>query len=101
MNKWFRRAVGTVGLAGGMLLLGTGTAHADDATPFGGGLDDLLLPIGDSNSPGLSPDARMVLEPNTVQAGPALHAPTGQTRTEGLPSLGGLPAVSGLPTLDG
>src|SRR5256885_14134248 len=31
MNKWFRRAVGTVGIAGGFLLLGAGTAHADDS----------------------------------------------------------------------
>jgi hypothetical protein len=42
MDKWFRRAVGTVGVAGGMLLLGTGTAHADDAVPVGG-LNDLDL----------------------------------------------------------
>jgi hypothetical protein len=31
MNKWFRRAVGTVGIAGGVLLLGSGTAQADDS----------------------------------------------------------------------
>jgi hypothetical protein len=31
MNKWMRRTVGTVGIAGGIWLLGSGAAHADDA----------------------------------------------------------------------
>src|SRR5579859_2986671 len=32
MNKWLRRAVGTVGIAGGVWLLGSGAAHADATT---------------------------------------------------------------------
>ncbi|GAA0710516.1 hypothetical protein Drose_02255 [Dactylosporangium roseum] len=46
MNTWFRRAVGTVGVAGGMLLLGAGAAHADDTALAPGKLDDLLAPSG-------------------------------------------------------
>ncbi|GAA2621917.1 hypothetical protein GCM10010399_61360 [Dactylosporangium fulvum] len=46
MNTWFRRAVGTVGVAGGMLLLGAGAAHADDTALAPGQLDDLLAPSG-------------------------------------------------------
>src|SRR5262245_49952321 len=47
MNKWFRRAVGTVGVAGGILLLGAGTAHAEDVATTAGALDDLISPAGD------------------------------------------------------
>ncbi|GGM33260.1 hypothetical protein ACFFX1_33525 [Dactylosporangium sucinum] len=43
MNTWFRRAVGTAGVAGGMLLLGAGVAHAADETASGQ-LDDPLVP---------------------------------------------------------
>jgi hypothetical protein len=35
MNKWFRRAIGTVGIAGGVLLLGAGAAQADDTMTHG------------------------------------------------------------------
>ncbi|MEH1125699.1 hypothetical protein [Micromonospora sp. CPCC 206061] len=52
MNKWFYRAVGTVGMAGGFLLLGGGAAHAEDvdAIPatdpleLQGLLDDFFTP---------------------------------------------------------
>ena len=53
MNKWFRRAVGTVGIAGGALLLGTGAAQADDSVPAAedpqllhGLVEDVLSPSG-------------------------------------------------------
>src|SRR4051812_3075317 len=57
MNKWFRRAVGTVGIAGGVLLLGAGTAHADDSVAaakdpqqLNGLFDDLMKPTGGPNN---------------------------------------------------
>ncbi|MDQ7906631.1 hypothetical protein RB614_19125 [Phytohabitans sp. ZYX-F-186] len=54
MNKWFYRAVGTVGIAGGFLLLGGGAAQAEDvdATPpsdpqqLQGLLDGFFTPLG-------------------------------------------------------
>lgn len=54
MNKWFYRAVGTVGIAGGFLLLGGGAAQAEDvdATPatdplqLRGLLDEFFTPTG-------------------------------------------------------
>src|SRR5688572_7489269 len=59
MNKWFRRAVGTVGIAGGILLLGAGNANADDAALTPGLLDDLFSPTGGPNNRALAlaPDA--------------------------------------------
>src|SRR5437870_2985380 len=61
MNTWFRRAVGTVGIAGGVLLLGAGAAHADGAAPAAqnpqqlhGLFDDLLKPTGGPNNGGLA-----------------------------------------------
>src|ERR1043165_1963813 len=57
MNTWFRRAVGTVGLAGGILLLGAGAAHADDAALVPGQLDDLFSPAGGPNNQSLQLEA--------------------------------------------
>ena len=57
MNTWFRRAVGTVGLAGGMLLLGAGAAHADDTALVPGQLDDLFSPAGGPNNQSLQLEA--------------------------------------------
>jgi hypothetical protein len=75
MNKWFYRAVGTVGVAGGFLLLGGGAAQAEDvdATPatdpleLQGLLDDFFTPTGGQisqvalgpNAKGTSPDIMM------------------------------------------
>jgi hypothetical protein len=75
MNKWFYRAVGTVGVAGGFLLLGGGAAQAEDvdATPatdpleLQGLLDDFFTPTGGQisqvalgpNAPAASPDIMM------------------------------------------
>ncbi|MET7422215.1 hypothetical protein [Dactylosporangium sp. NPDC005555] len=56
MNTWFRRAVGTVGVAGGILLLGAGAAHADD-TLAPGRLDDLFSPAGGPNNQSLQLEA--------------------------------------------
>src|SRR3954466_11271972 len=58
MNTWFRRAVGTVGIAGGVLLLGAGAAHADDSVAkdpqqLHGLFDDLLSPTGGPGNSGL------------------------------------------------
>src|SRR5438067_2135798 len=36
MNKWFRRAVGSAGVAGGMLLLGLGSMSGGGAAPVNG-----------------------------------------------------------------
>src|SRR5438552_12403699 len=59
MNKWLNRAVvGTVGgvsVAGGMLLLGTGAAHADSVVPTTGTLDNVFRPAPADNL-GLSVD---------------------------------------------
>src|SRR4051812_49896352 len=64
MNKWFRRAVGTVGIAGGILLLGAGAAHADDSVSaakdpqkLNGLFDDLMKPTGGPGNLGLSLNA--------------------------------------------
>jgi len=76
MNKWFRRAVGTVGVAGGMLLLGAGTAHADDSA-----LDDLnnlglsLDTPGSRVSAGTVDGGPLLVEKNTGEVGATVHAP--------------------------
>src|SRR5690242_5265936 len=61
MNKWFRRAVGTVGIAGGVLMLGAGAAHADDSPTVAkdpqqlhGLFDDLFTPAGGPHGQGLA-----------------------------------------------
>src|SRR2546430_3610052 len=62
MNKWLRRAVGTVGIAGGVWLLGSGAAHADatttatDAQHLTGVLDSLFTPTGGPNNLALNLD---------------------------------------------
>jgi hypothetical protein len=68
MNKWFYRAVGTVGIAGGFLLLGGGAAQAEDvdATPpsdpqqLQGILDGFFTPLGgnDFSQVNLGPNAK-------------------------------------------
>lgn len=68
MNKWFYRAVGTVGIAGGFLLLGGGAAQAEDvdATPpsdpsqLQGVLDGFFTPLGgsDFSQVNLGPNAK-------------------------------------------
>jgi hypothetical protein len=53
MSTWLRRTVGTVGIAGGLLLLGAGAAHADDTALAPGQLDDLFSPAGGPNNQSL------------------------------------------------
>lgn len=91
MNKWLRRTVGTVGLAGGIWLLGTGAAHAagstaspDDQLPVSAMLHDLFTPAGNLgvtlDAPGTRVDAGMVpggplsLSPNDGRFGLTAHA---------------------------
>lgn len=54
MTKWFYRAVGTVGVAGGFLLLAGGAAQADDApvNDLRGSLDGFFQPMGPSGLAG-------------------------------------------------
>jgi hypothetical protein len=73
MNKWFYRAVGTVGIAGGFLLLGGGAAQAEDvdATPttdpqLRGLLDDFFKPTGGGDF------SQVALGPNAKDAAPDL-----------------------------
>ncbi|MEV0568862.1 hypothetical protein [Dactylosporangium sp. NPDC050588] len=98
MNTWFRRAVGTVGVAGGILLLGAGAAHADDAL-MPGQLDDLLSPAGGPNNQSLQLEAHGsridTSADSSTQAGrrttstrlssPQLSRPSGSSRQ--LPSV--------------
>lgn len=70
MNKWFYRAVGAVGVAGGVMLLGSGVAHAEtteakptaDPQAMRGLVADLFSPMGGLHDLGLSidmPDTRL------------------------------------------
>jgi len=87
MNKWLRRTVGTVGIAGGIWLLGSGTAHADASTPASdpqrltGLLDSLFTPAGGPSNlgltmgaPGERTDAGLL--PLVPRTGRTLHALT-------------------------
>lgn len=65
MNKWFYRAVGAVGVAGGALLLSSGVAHAEHADEARSTVDpqvmrglvaDLFTPTGGPHYVGLSID---------------------------------------------
>ncbi|MDI1466269.1 hypothetical protein QEZ54_35360 [Catellatospora sp. KI3] len=65
MNKWFYRAVGAVGVASGVMLLGSGVAHAETATEakptadlqaMRGLVADLLSPTAGLGDLGLSLD---------------------------------------------
>jgi hypothetical protein len=99
MNKWIRRAVGTVGIAGGALLLGAGTAHADDSVTAAedpqllhGLVEDLFSPTGGAGmsldtpghrtTTGLLPGGPVQMAPNDGDVGMVLHAPdqNGQPR---------------------
>jgi hypothetical protein len=104
MNKWFRRAAGTVGVAGGILLLGAGSAHADSAlTP--GSLDD-VSPTGASNlgmtvdTPGSqittpSDQGPVALQRNDGQVGATLHTPGENGQRRDVFATGRLPDVVG------
>jgi hypothetical protein len=93
MNKWFRRAVGTVGIAGGMLLLGAGTANADDAALTPGLLDDLFSPTGGRLA--LPPNAPDTAENLALHSLPEAGEPQDAVRIGEI--LGALPISSVLP----
>jgi hypothetical protein len=103
MNRWLYRAAGTVGIAGGFLLLGAGSAHADQASDTDPESMDALL--GDVFSPtsGLPPldltggdptgslaSGALTLDPADGRRGQADRPATGMP--ELLPGLPGLPA---------
>ncbi|WP_238008783.1 hypothetical protein KZZ52_02800 [Dactylosporangium sp. AC04546] len=94
MNTWFRRAVGTAGVAGGMLLLGAGAAHAADETAPGQ-LDDPLVP-GDLQLDARGSNIDMSAS-TTTEAGQRTTSMT--TSTSSAPSLlDNLPLSEWLPT---
>src|SRR5690242_3650860 len=101
MNKWFRRTVGTVGIAGGILLLGAGAAHADDSPvkdpqQLNGLFDEILTPAGGPNNLGLSldsPDRKV--STGLVPGGPVATAPHAHRGQAGLTAH--TPRRSGLP----
>jgi hypothetical protein len=112
MNKWFRRAVGTVGVAGGMLLLGAGAAHAEDTAPTAGALDDLISPAGDMAtlggpdnlgvtvdtpgarwSAGALDDGPVAFGPNTGEVGATVHTPGERGQARDVFAGGRLPDV--------
>lgn len=93
MNRWLSRAVGTVGLASGALLVGTGTAHADEAagaTEAGALSTAHVERVGDRPVVGDDP---MFAEPHFGQQ--ALTQPR-DTRSTG--ALSDLPLAGGLAT---
>ena len=92
MTKWFYRAVGTVGVAGGFLLLAGGVAQADDAadtTPVNdlrGSLDGFFTPMGPSSlAGGADPAAPLNGVANLSLGGKAVNP------TDSLGLLGALP----------
>jgi hypothetical protein len=117
MNKWLNRAVvGTVGgfsVAGGMLLLGTGAAHADSVVPTTGTLDNVFRPAPADNlglsvdTPGSTVSSGMVDEgPLSVQkndglTGAVLHTPGENGQSRDVFATGRLPdPLSALPSND-
>src|SRR2546430_4952104 len=131
MNKWLRRTVGTVGIASGIWLLGSGAAHADASTPandpqhLSGLLDGLFTPAGGPNNLGLTlttphdPVADSVAGasgsiggavPELLNALPITDVlplrdlgglAAPQPATEGLPLAGSLPALASAVPLAG
>ena len=121
MNKWFRRAVGTVGIAGGICLLGSGAAHADtsssavpDTQRLAGLLDSLFTPAGGPTNLGLTldtPSARtdaglvpkgpFAVSHGTGHTGLTAHALTAGGRPQNIALPDRVPDVmSGLPITD-
>ncbi|GIJ51615.1 hypothetical protein Val02_85010 [Virgisporangium aliadipatigenens] len=91
MNKWVRRAVGTVGIAGGMLLLGAGAAQADDATtqgsqPLHGLVEEFFDPTNNLGMGGGISGAGVSVDTpgqQTTAGSFAGRAPVQQTRNNG------------------
>ncbi|MEV1285941.1 hypothetical protein [Micromonospora sp. NPDC049679] len=112
MTNWLHRAVGTIGVAGGFLLLAGGAAQAQDAHPLPvsdpqelrGTLDDFLTPTGGSDlgltqltavEP-LDATTRDLIDPAAL-GDRLLPDPAGvvnpDSRAPVAPPLGGLPAL--------
>ncbi|MEV6928802.1 hypothetical protein AB0M46_30530 [Dactylosporangium sp. NPDC051485] len=99
MNTWFRRTVGTVGLAGGMLLLGAGAAHADDTALAAGQLDDLFSPLGGPNNQSLQLQAHSDRIDTSVDAATDASLETNRLNGRPMPGvLDGVPVSSLVPT---
>ncbi len=118
MNKWLRRAAGTVGVAGGMLLLAGGAAQADaptsDAALAPGGLiHNLFTPLGATNlgfsvdvpgttiDAGLLPDGPLALQPNDGRVGITAHTLTKNGVPQALFFNGKLPDVLSMLPIQG
>ncbi|NUR73062.1 MAG: hypothetical protein HOU81_19780 [Hamadaea sp.] len=121
MNKWLFRAVGTVGVASGIWLLGGAAAHAHEATAapvtdpqaLRGLLDNIFSPTnglsdlgfsvdlpGNGVDAGLDANAPLQLRSNDGRTGVTAHLPQRQDVFFGgrLPSLANsVPAVAMLP----
>ncbi len=124
MNKWLRRAVGTVGIAWGVWLLGSGAAHADATTDafapqhLYDTVSGLFAPTGGPNNQALSlltPATEAVTGPLSFSHGAGTVAgqqenglldalpitdvlpPTGTENGLGLPLVGALPIDGLLP----
>ncbi|GAA2378393.1 hypothetical protein [Dactylosporangium salmoneum] len=99
MNTWFRRTVGTVGLAGGMLLLGAGAAHADDTALAPGQLDDLFSPLGGPNNQSLQLQAHNDRIDTNVDTDTDAGLETNRLNDRSMPGLlDGVPVSSLVPT---
>jgi hypothetical protein len=96
MNRWLYRAAGTVGLAGGVLVLGAGSAQADQidslGSPLGSPLADLLSPTSGLPPLDLAAPDRAPLDASGLTLDPADGRGTPAT---GMPEL--LPGLPGLP----
>jgi hypothetical protein len=107
MNRWLYRAAGTVGIAGGVLLLGAGSAYAEEAGAGSEGLDATLddvfsptaslPPLDLSGDRGASGAAPLTLDPHDGRPGRS------EARPEVLPALGEVPLdlLVGAPSVDG
>jgi hypothetical protein len=113
MNKWLNRAVGTVGVAGGMLLLGAGAAHADSVVPTTGTLDDVFRPApadslgltvdtpGSQVSTGMVDEGPLSVQKNDGQTGAVVHTPGENGHSRDVFASGRLPdLLSALPSND-
>lgn len=68
MNRWLYRAAGTVGVAGGFLLLGTGGVHADQAGGPQDASGEAFAPTGDLPPLNLSTESTPVSAPEQAPA---------------------------------
>lgn len=89
MNRWLYRAAGTVGIAGGFLALGAGSAQADQTEDPGAALADVFTPASGLVPVDLAGADRVVRDTSGLQLDPA----DGRTA----PATGAPEQLSGLP----